>query len=60
MLVFQSQDDIICVKINGETLGLQNGLFVCLGYAIPDNSTRQSFIHLHTFERLLDRIGLLR
>ena len=55
-LVFHSEDDIICVKIKGDILGLQNDLFLCLCYVIPENSSRQAMLNSHTFERLLDFI----
>lgn len=35
-VIFHSEDDIICIKINGFKLGLHNDLFVCLCYIIPE------------------------
>ena len=58
-LVFQSQDDIACIKINGDLLGLQTDLYVCLSYVIPENSSRQAHMDTHTFDRLLDFIVTL-
>jgi exonuclease III len=58
-LVFQSNDDIICVKIKGSQLSLTHDLFVCLCYVIPDDSSRQSMIDSNVFDRLLDYIASL-
>lgn len=58
-LLFCSNDDIICIKINGQKLGLNNDLFVCLCYVIPENSTRQSVLEVHPYDRLIEYIGEL-
>ena len=55
-LIFQSKDDIICVKISGVSLSISHDLYVCLCYVIPDDSSRQSMIDNNTFDRLLDFI----
>ena len=41
-LVFESCDDIICVKNIKTVLGLSDDIFVCLCYIIPENSSRQA------------------
>ena len=58
-LVFQSEDDIICAKINGNLLGMKNDLFLCLCYVIPENSSRQAMLNTNTFDRLTDFIASL-
>ena len=55
-LVFKSCDDIICIKIPGACLSLQQDLFVCLCYVVPDVSSRQSFIDNNIFDRSTDHI----
>ena len=57
--MFCSNGDIICIKINGQKLGLNNDLFVCLCYVIPENSSRQSVLEVHTYDRLIEYIGEL-
>ena len=52
--VFCSEDDIICVKLSASKLTTSLDLFFCLCYVVPDNSSRQSLIDTHTFDRLLD------
>ena len=54
--VFQSQDDILCVKIEAHLLGLEYDLFLCLCYVVPENSSRQAMLDSHTYQRLLDFI----
>jgi hypothetical protein len=58
-LVFQSDDDIVCIKISGNLLSLQNDLYVCLCYAVPENSSRQSMIETSMFDRRTDFITSL-
>jgi hypothetical protein len=58
-LVFQSDDDILCIRISGNLLSLQNDLYVCLCYAVPENSSRQSMIETIMFDRLTDFITSL-
>ena len=53
-LVFKSEDDIICIKVDGTFLGLTNDLYMCLCYVVPENSSRQALIESHTFDRVLD------
>ena len=55
-LVFKSQDDIICVKIEASKVNLSNDLYICLCYVVPEGSSRQAMIESHTFERLLEFI----
>lgn len=51
-LVFKSSDDILCIKISGCKFGLNNDVYFCLCYVVPENSSRQSMIETHTFDRL--------
>ena len=55
-LVFQSSDDIICVKLDGQAFSLEQDVLVCLCYVVPDNSSRQSLIESNTFDRLSEFI----
>ena len=55
-LVFTSEDDILCIKIRGSLLGLDNDLYYCLTYVVPENSSRQGLIESHTLDRLLLKI----
>jgi len=53
-LYFQSQDDILCIKLAADKVNLQNDVYICLCYVIPENSSRQAFVTTHTYDRLLD------
>jgi len=51
---FQSQDDILCIKLAADKVNLQNDVYICLCYVIPENSSRQAFVTTHTYDRLLE------
>jgi len=53
-LYFQSQDDILCIKLAADKVNLQNDVYICLCYVITENSSRQAFVTTHTYDRLLD------
>jgi len=53
-LYFQGQDDILCIKLAADKVNLQNDVYICLCYVIPENSSRQAFVTTHTYDRLLD------
>lgn len=55
-LVFTCHDDIICIKLSANKLSLNHDLYFCLCYVIPENSSRQSMIEVHTLDRLLSNI----
>ena len=58
-LVFKSNDDIICIKIEGCKLSLLNDLFICLCYVVPDESSRQTMIDSNVCDRIIDFITSL-
>ena len=55
-LVFQSHDDIICIKIESSKVNLTNDLYICLFYVVPESSSRQALLESHTLDRLLEFI----
>ena len=53
-LVFQDEDDILWVKLCGQLFNLDDDLYVCLSYVLPDGSSRQSMVETNIFDRLLN------
>jgi len=54
--LFFTNVDIICIKLNGKQFSLNSDLYVCLCCVVPENSSRQTLIETHTFDRLLEFI----
>ena len=55
-LVFTSHDDILWVKISSSVLSLNNDLYICLCYVVPDESSRQALIETNIFDRILESV----
>ena len=51
---------ILCIRISGDKFGLRNDLYFCLCYIVPENSSRQDMMDVHTFDRLLTFITELQ
>ena len=58
-LVFTSGDDVLCIKISKTKLCTDKDMFFCLTYIVPENSSRQSMLESHTFDRILDFVTQL-
>ncbi len=56
-LLCTSEDDILCIRINSQTLGWEKNLVIFLCYVMPENSSRQSVVECNFFDRLLDQIA---
>jgi hypothetical protein len=54
MMVFN--DDIVCIKISKDKLGLEDDLLICHLYVIPKKSTRAPIMDTQTYDRLLDKL----
>ena len=54
--VFCSEDDILCIRLKSEKIGLKQDLYILLCYVMPENSVRQAIIENCVFERMLDSI----
>ena len=59
-LVFTSCDDILCIRISDDKFGLKIDLYFCLCYIVPENSSIQDMMDVHTFDRLLTFITELQ
>ncbi|MCG8034648.1 MAG: endonuclease/exonuclease/phosphatase family protein, partial [Candidatus Thiodiazotropha taylori] len=55
-LIYTSHDDILWVKISKSVLCLDNDLYICLCYVIPDESSRQALIETNIFDRLTESL----
>ena len=55
-LVFTSHDDILWVNISSSVLSLNNDLYICLCYVIPDESNRQALTETNIFDRILESV----
>ena len=55
-LVFQDEDDILWIKISGQTFDLDRDLYICLCYVLPDGSSRQSIVETNIFDRLMNSL----
>ena len=48
---------IFCsVKISSSVLSLNNDLYICLCYVVPDESSRQALIETNIFDRILEAV----
>ena len=55
-LVFTLHDDILWVKISPSVLSLNNDLYICLCYVVPDDGSRQAMIETNIFDHILECI----
>ena len=55
-LMFTSHDDILWVKISSSTLSMENDLYICLCYVVPDSSSRQALLETNIFDRILESV----
>ena len=51
------EDHFLWIKLNGDKLGWDNNIFVCLCYVIPRSSLRQDLVETHAFYRISDDIA---
>ena len=45
--------------LNGSIFNLNNNIFVCLTYVLPDDSSRQSMVETNIFDRLLQSLSFI-
>ena len=43
-LFYQSEDDLLSIRINGHKVKLENDLFIGLCYVLPEESGRQAMV----------------